>query len=78
MAPNDLILLVEYIVDIVGSIMSAIGGVFSSSAAEPAAMTTLTIGIFGENGGLIYWLNEKMLWMLEQQILAGLGFTVTP
>jgi hypothetical protein len=37
-------------------------------------MSDLTVGIFGENGGLIYWLNEKLLWLMEQ-ILAGLSFT---
>jgi hypothetical protein len=37
-------------------------------------MNDLTIGIFGEQGGLIYWCNEKLLWLLEQ-ILAGLTFT---
>ena len=55
--------------------MSAIGGVFTSSAAEPAAMNTLTIGIFGENGGLIYWLNDKIIWRMVQETLTGLSFT---
>ena len=74
MAPIDVQGLVAYITDIVGSIMSAIGGVFTSSAADGAAMTQLTVGIFGEQGGLIYWCNEKLLWLMEQ-ILEGLTFT---
>ncbi len=74
MAPVDLEGLVAYIVDIVGSIMTSIGGVFSTSAGDAAAMTQLTMGIFGEQGGLIYWCNEKLLWLMEQ-ILDGLTFT---
>ena len=74
MAPDELVNLVQYIVDLVGEIMTAIGGVFSAGAADAAKMTSLTSGIFGENGGLIYWCNEKLLWLLEN-ILAGLTFT---
>ena len=75
MAPGDVTLFVTYIVGLVGDIMSAIGGAITATATDGGAMSDLTIGIFGENGGLIYWLNEKLLWLMEQ-ILAGLSFTV--
>jgi len=38
-------------------------------------MEGATVGVFGENGGLIYWLNEKLLWLMEN-ILTGLNFTI--
>ena len=75
MPPTDLQYLVIYIVNLIGDILHAIGGVFTSSAAEPYAMNTLTIGIFGENGGLIYWLNDKIIWRMVQETLTGLSFT---
>ena len=75
MAPDDLFLLVAYITGIIGEIMDAIGGVFTSSAAEAAAMNQLTVGIFGEQGGLIYWLNDKIIWRMVQETLTGLSFT---
>jgi hypothetical protein len=75
MAHGDVTLLVTYIVGVVGDIMSAIGDVFTADALDAGVMADLTTGIFGENGGLIYWLNEKLLWLMEQ-ILAGLSFTV--
>ena len=74
MAPNDLVNLVTYVVGLIGEILSAVGTAFTDGAQSAAKMNFLTIGIFGENGGLIYWCNEKLLWMLEQ-ILDGLSFT---
>ena len=63
------------LVGLVGDIMSAIGGAITATAVDAGAMTDLTVGIFGENGGLIYWLNEKLLWLMEN-ILTGLNFTI--
>jgi hypothetical protein len=74
MPPGDVQLFVTYIVGLIGDIISAIGDAISASAADPGMMEDLTYGIFSEEGGLIYWLNEKLLWMMEQ-ILAGLTFT---
>jgi hypothetical protein len=76
MAPIDLEGLVAFIVLLIASDFWGIGDAFSSMAVDPAWMNKLTLGIFGENGGLIYWLNEKLLWMLEN-ILAGLNFTIS-
>ena len=74
MAPNDLGYLVQFIKDLIGEILSNWGHAWTDSAANPFHMKVLTIGIFGENGGLIYWCNEKLLWLLEN-ILEGLTFT---
>jgi hypothetical protein len=71
---GDLEKFVQYVVGLIGAIVSAIGSAIGATAADAGAMNNLSLGIFGENGGLIYWLNEKILWMLEQ-VLAGLGFT---
>ena len=68
MAPGDVKYLVIYIVGLVGDSLSAIGEVFRYDAADAGAMSDLTLGFFGENGGFFYWLNEKLLWMMEQLI----------
>ena len=75
MAPVDLQLLMTYIVGLIGTILDSVGSAFAAGAANgQGEMLLLTNGIFGENGGLIYWCNQKLLWLLEQ-ILAGLSFT---
>ena len=74
MAPTDLLLLVMYIVGMIGEHLDGAGRAFTDSAADSLQMNELTIGIFGEQGGLIYWCNEKLLWLMEQ-ILEGLMFT---
>jgi hypothetical protein len=73
MAPGDLQLLVSYIVGLVGDIISAIGSAITATAVDVDAMNALTVGLFGENGGLFYLLNEKTIWMMEQN-LSGLTF----
>ena len=75
MAPGDVTLFVTFMVGLAGDIVTAIGHSFQEGAANPLYNKILTIGIFGENGGLIYWLNEKLLWMMEQ-IISGLRFTL--
>ena len=74
MAPNDLVNLVTFIVDLSGNIWSNWGHSWTDAAANPLYMKFLTVGIFGENGGLIYWCNEKLVWLIEQ-IREGLTFT---
>ena len=75
MEPVDLQLLMMYIVGLIGTILDSVGSAFSNNAANNnGEMYNLTQGIFGENGGLIYWCNQKLIWLLDQ-ILAGLGFT---
>ncbi len=75
MPPNDLEYLVQFILDLIGNILANWGHAWTDSAANPLHMWVLTTGIFGEQGGLIYWCNEKLLWLLDQ-ILADLEFTV--
>ena len=75
MEPVDLGSLVEFLTLMLGDAFHGIGSAYKSLAVDALWMDKLTTGIFGENGGLIYWLNDKLLWMLEE-ILAGLSFTV--
>ena len=77
MAPNDLAYLVTYIVGLIGDILVRVGDTWAQAATVPAYMKIYTIGVYGEDGGLIYWWNEKLLWLLAQ-ILDGLSFTFTP
>jgi hypothetical protein len=36
-------------------------------------MAALTTGIFGTNGGLIYWINEKVFYVVENMPWCDLG-----
>ena len=74
MAPNDLAALVAFISELIGRIWHNWGANWSLGATIPYYMDKATVGVFGENGGLIYWINYKLLWLMEQ-ILAGLSFT---
>ena len=75
MAPVDVKLLVMWITGLIAGFFEGIGDAFSTAAAEPLKMNGLTVGIFGEQGGLIYWCNEKLLWLMEN-ILEGLTFSL--
>jgi len=74
MAPGDVRYLVVYIMGLIGDITTAIGDTISTDAADAGVIYDLTIGVFGENGGLIYWLNDKLLWLMEQ-LINGLSAT---
>ena len=70
----DVQFLVKFIVRLMGDIWTNWGHSWSTGAGMPEIMRGATVGAFGENGGLIYWWNSKLLWLLEQ-ILEGLTFT---
>ena len=76
MAPGDVQYFVAYIVGLVGDLVNLIGVAITTfgshmiaAAGDTGKMWALTVGIFGENGGLIYWINEKSLsdveWILN-------------
>jgi hypothetical protein len=67
--------LVKYTVGLIGEIFWAVGDAITASAADTGNMHDLTIGIFSDEGGLIFWYNEKLLWMMEQ-IISGLRFSI--
>ena len=70
----DVQFLVKFITTLLGEIWSNWGHSWSEGATNPVYMWVATKGAFGENGGLFYWWNAKLLWMIEQ-ILEGLTFT---
>ncbi len=74
MDPVDLQELVVFLTRMLFDGFTGIGRAYTGLAAQPDVMHELTIGIFGEQGGLIYWCNEKLLWLMET-ILEGLTFT---
>ena len=84
MAPNDLGALTGFIIGLVGEVLdeigimlASLGATFSGYASDPLVVGALNLGIFGENGGLIYWLNEKVLWLIGE-LFNSITFTYTP
>jgi len=65
--------LVSYVIGLIGTLVDDIGIAFndfgattvSSAAADSNAMPMLTTGIFGTHSGLIYWLNNKLFYLIE-------------
>ena len=74
MVPHDLVGLVAFTLELIGRIWHNWGANWSLGATIPYYMDKATVGVFGENGGLIYWINSKLLWLMEQ-ILSGISFT---
>ena len=50
----------------VSQILDDLGSWLVVMANNCTAMTKLTTGIFGDNGGLVYWINEKILWFMGE------------
>ncbi len=72
--------LVKFITNLLGDLVSLISGALvnfgaalSGYAADDVMMQELTTGIFGRNGGLIYWINEKVFYLIEELPWADLG-----
>ena len=64
--------LVSFIVGLVGELVqemsaafASFGGTVSAAAADVNTMAALTTGIFGTDSGLIYWINEKVFYVIE-------------
>ena len=72
--------LVAFIVGMVGELL---GEVFAglenfadtlvTSAGNVELMDNLTIGIFGTTDGLIYWINQKVFYLIENMPWCDLG-----
>ena len=72
--------LVSFIVGLVGELIIEISDAFaafgltvSTAAADANTMAALTTGIFGTNSGLIYWINEKVFYVIENLPWCDLG-----
>jgi len=72
--------LVSFIVGLVGELIQELAGAFESfgitvsdAAADGNVMAALTTGIFGTNSGLIYWINEKVFYVIENLPWCDLG-----
>ena len=50
----------------VNQILTDLGALFLTYSENCTVMASLTTGIFGDNMGLIYWINMKILWLLGQ------------
>jgi hypothetical protein len=65
-------LIVELIVEL-SEAFNDFGLTVSSYAGNATVMATLTTGIFGNDGGLIYWINEKVFYVIENMPWCALG-----
>ncbi len=72
--------LVSFITGLVGELIQELATAFgnfgvtvSDAAADGNTMAALTTGIFGTNSGLIYWINEKVFYVIENMPWCDLG-----
>ena len=61
--------LVGYLADAV----STFGGDVVTAAGNSDQMQALTTGIFGDQNGLIYWINEKVFFVLRELPYSEIG-----
>ncbi len=61
--------LTEYI----GDAIVLFGGDLVAEGQDVGAMANLTTGIFGTNSGLIYWINDKVFYLIENLPWSDLG-----
>ena len=72
--------MVSFVVGLIGELIQEVAQAFESfgvtvsdAAADGNAMGALTTGIFGTNTGLIYWINEKVFYVIENLPWCDLG-----
>jgi hypothetical protein len=72
--------LVSFIVGLVGELIQELAVAFenfgitvSLAASDNNTMAQLTTGIFGTDSGLIYWINEKVFYVIENLPWCDLG-----
>ncbi len=72
--------LVSFMVGLLGELIQELSVAFqnfgvtvANSAADTNAMAALTTGIFGTDSGLIYWINDKMFYLIENMPWCDLG-----
>ena len=72
--------LVSFMVGLLGELIQELSVAFQNfgvtvadAAADGNAMAALTTGIFGTDSGLIYWINEKVFYVIENMPWCDLG-----
>ena len=72
--------LVSFMVGLVGELIQELSAAFASFGAtvttyagDANTMAALTTGIFGTDSGLIYWINEKVFYVIENMPWCDLG-----
>ena len=72
--------LVQFIVGLVGELIQEIaaaignfGVTVTDAAGNLDVMVLLTNGIFGQNSGLIYWINNKVFYLISNMPWCDLG-----
>ena len=57
----------------IGDAITLFGGDLVAAGSDAGTMQNLTTGIFGTNSGLIYWINDKVFYLIENLPWAELG-----
>ena len=72
--------LVAFIVGLVGHLTDLLSGAVQTFGVDMVTqsgnvqtMAALTTGIFGTNNGLIYWINDKVFYLLEHLPYQAIG-----
>ena len=72
--------LVSFIVGLIGDLTGLLSGAvttfgthLTTSSGNMTTMAALTTGIFGTENGLIYWINDKVFYLLTHLPYAAIG-----
>ncbi len=72
--------LVAFIVQLLGQLLghlsvavASFGTDLVNAGGDAGTMANLTTGIFGTNSGLIYWINDKVFYLIQNLPWADLG-----
>jgi hypothetical protein len=75
--------LVQFITGLVGKLIELLSGAVgdfgvevTTQAQNTTTMAALTSGIFGPENGLIYWINDKVFYVLENLPYTALGLGI--
>lgn len=64
---------VQWFITMMGDAMAAVGNHIQISAASDVEMGKLTVGIFGTTDGLLYWINDKIFYVIAGLQTADIG-----
>ncbi len=61
------------LIELISGAMATFGNDLITDSVDPLTMQELTTGIFGTNSGLIYWINDNMIYLIANLPWIPLG-----